>query len=56
MSDESKDLVLRNMEMSLNEQLIEVIKADPMSAPITYLRQQMALMMLKWLMRFTEEL
>jgi hypothetical protein len=56
MSDESKDLVLRNMEMALNEQLIELIKVDPMSAPIAYLRQQTALLMLKWLMKFTEEL
>ena len=56
MSDQSKELVLRNMEAALNKQLIEIIKADPMNAPMAYLRQQMALMMLKWLMRFTEEL
>lgn len=56
MLDESKDLILRQYEEKINRQLIEVIKSDPMNAPVAMMRAGLARLMLKYAAKVAGEL
>jgi hypothetical protein len=56
MPDKSKDLILRQYEEKINQQLLEVIQADPMNAPIAVMRAELAKLMMRYIVEVTENL
>jgi uncharacterized small protein (DUF1192 family) len=56
MPDKSKDLILRQYEEKINQQLLEVIQADPMNASIAMMRAELAKLMAIYVAKVTENL
>lgn len=56
MLDKSKDQTLKQYEEKINQQLIEVIEADPLNAPIAMMRAGLARIMLRYILTVTKEL
>ena len=54
--DESKDHILKEYEKKINQQLIEVIQADPLNAPLAVMRAGLARLMIRYVAKVTEEL